>query len=160
MIRRLIFFILSIGYLFSQIQTDKPIEICRHLRSADKLLSSKSTLTEEQEKIDITYYRINLEIDMTEQEIIGSVIINGFVGFEQPDSIVFDLSNDLQVDSLYLNNEPSLFIHEDNLLKVPAEFAIPEGYDFNVEVFYHGTPSSSGFGSFNFDLSSFINWYD
>ena len=76
MIRRLIFSILSIGSLFSQIQTDKPIEICGHLRSANKLFSSKSTITEEQEKIDITYYQINLEIDMTEQEIIGFVIIN------------------------------------------------------------------------------------
>lgn len=157
MTRRVLLVISFIGYLFSQVQTDKPIETCGHLRSANKLLSSKSTLTEDQGKIDITYYRIDLEIDIVEQEISGSVIVNGLVGFDQPDSIVFDLSNDLEVDSLNLNNEPSSFIHEDNLLKIPAGVSIPEGYDFNVEIFYHGTPSSSGFGSFNFDAHAGID---
>ena len=47
-------------------------------------------LTENQEKIDITYYKLNFEIDFDDEKVIGSVIINGSVGMNQPDFIEFD----------------------------------------------------------------------
>ena len=53
--------------------------------------------------------------------------------------------------SSFLGNELTNFIHSDDLIKIPAPIAVPEGYQFNVTVFYHGTPLATGFGSFNFD---------
>ena len=58
----------------------------------------------------------------------------------------------MTVDSIYVNNLLTLFDHDDNKIKIPTpEETLTEGYDFNVQIFYHGQPISTGFGSFNFD---------
>ena len=108
-------------------------------------------MTEEQQKIDVTYYGINIEIDISNQEITGSVLINGSVGMDQPDSIELDLASALVVDSIVSSSGLLSFDHVDDMVKIPTQPAIPEGYDFSLEVFYHGHPPSTGFGSFNFD---------
>jgi aminopeptidase N len=108
-------------------------------------------MTEDQQKIDMTYYGIELEIDISNQEITGSVLINGSVGMDQPDSIELDLASELVVDSIVSSGELLSFDHADDMIKIPTQPSIPEGYDFSFEVFYHGHPPSTGFGSFNFD---------
>ena len=108
-------------------------------------------MTEDQQKIDMTYYGIELEIDIPNQEITGSVLINGSVGIDQPDSIELDLASELVVDSIVSSGELLSFDHADDMIKIPTQPSIPEGYDFSFEVFYHGHPPSTGFGSFNFD---------
>ena len=64
MFQRSFLFLFQFGFVLSQTLTDKPIETCGHAFSAAKWLSTESSLTENQEKIDITYYRINFEIDV------------------------------------------------------------------------------------------------
>ena len=67
---------------------------CGHAQSAYRWLDATSTMTEDQGKLDISYYGINLEIDFSSEMIYGSVVINGSVGMIQPDSFEFDfLSN-------------------------------------------------------------------
>ena len=50
--------------------------------------------------IDITYYGIDLDIDFDSEIIIGSVVINGSVGMDQPDSFEFDFLSNMNVDSI------------------------------------------------------------
>ena len=139
-------------FLFGQVKTDKPISSCGHALSATRWLGTQSSVNENQDKIDVTYYRIEFEIDMDREEINGSVLANGWIGMDQPDSIELDFSDAMVVDSVKFYNESHPFIHENNLVKIPApEAIIPEGYEFSIEVFYHGEPSPTGFGSFNFD---------
>ena len=157
MFQRSFLFLLQFGFILSQTLTDKPIETCGHALSAAKWLSTQSSLTENQEKIDITYYRINFEIDIGAQEISGSVLINGSVGMDQPDSIELDFADQMTVDAVKFSNELWTFNHENYRLKLPAPEAIPEGYEFSIEVFYHGTPPSTGFGAFNFDQHANID---
>ena len=76
----------SLG-LFAQNPIDKSIENCSNHNSIARWVTSGSTLTENQEKIDIHYYGINIDIDLEIEEINGSVIINGSIGMDQPDSI-------------------------------------------------------------------------
>ena len=64
--------------------------ICSHTKSSSRVFSETSTLTEDQGRIDITYYKIDFEIDFNSEQILGSVIANGFVGMDQPDYIEFD----------------------------------------------------------------------
>ena len=68
-------FIILVNVLISQNNIDKD-PICGHMYSASKSLSLQSTLTENQEKIDITYYKLDFEIDFDDEKVIGSVIIN------------------------------------------------------------------------------------
>ena len=130
MFQRSFLFLFQFGFILSQTLTDKPIETCGHALSAAKWLSTQSSLTENQEKIDITYYRINFEIDIGAQEISGSVLINGSVGLDQPDSIELDFADQMTVDSVKFSNELWTFNHENYRLKLPAPDATPEGYEF------------------------------
>lgn len=158
MIRRLILIFISFSILYSQNPSDKSIETCGHVLSAAKWLNTESTLTVNQEKIDVTYYRIDLNIDIDAEEIDGSVLVNGWIGMDQPDSIELDFADEMIVDSVKFYGELWPFVHESDYLKVPApETTIPEGYSFRVEVFYHGTPPYTGFGAFNFDTHANID---
>jgi aminopeptidase N len=158
MIRRLILIFISFSILYSQNPSDKSIETCGHVLSAAKWLNTESTLTVNQEKIDVTYYRIDLNIDIDAEEIDGSVLVNGWIGMDQPDSIELDFADEMIVDSVKFYGELWPFVHESDYLKVPApETTIPEGYSFSVEVFYHGTPPYTGFGAFNFDTHANID---
>ena len=152
----LLFFLLLPVLLWSQF--DKEPETCGHALSAAKWHSIESSLTENQKKIDITYYRINFEIDIDDQEIDGSVLVNGSVGMDQPDSIELDFADQMTVDSVKFSGELWTFNHESYRLKIPVpDETIPEGYEFSIEVFYHGTPPTTGFGAFNFDQHANID---
>ena len=58
-----------------------------------------------QKKIDINYYDISIDIDLENSEISGTVLIEGFVGMDQPAFIELDLSSNMNVDSIKLGNE-------------------------------------------------------
>ncbi|MFL3005766.1 MAG: M1 family aminopeptidase [Candidatus Neomarinimicrobiota bacterium] len=142
--------------IFSQKKTDQNL-ICSQTKSSSQVFSETSTLTEDQGKIDITYYKIDFEIDFNNEQILGSVIANGFVGLDQPDYIEFDFSDEMIVDSVWLNNESTSFDHIDDRIKVLAPASIPGGYNFSCQIFYHGSPPTSGFGSYNFDMHNNID---
>lgn len=114
-------------------------------------------MTDDQNRIDITYYRIDFEIDFNNEQIFGSVLANGFVGMDQPEFLEFDFSDEMVVDSVLLDNQVSNFEHVNDLIKIPTQLSIPEGYNFSCKIFYHGNPPTSGFGSYNFDTHNNIN---
>tara|TARA_B100000749_G_scaffold107858_1_gene82514 strand:+ start:653 stop:2569 length:1917 start_codon:yes stop_codon:yes gene_type:complete len=133
-------------------QSQKPVISCSQSKSVQRLLEFQSTITEDQEKIDISFYRIDLDIDFNQHEISGSVIIKGGIGLSQPDSIEIDFSSDMSVDSVKLYGESISYDHDNDLLSVLApQETLPEGYQFIMEIFYHGTPTTCGLGSFVFD---------
>ena len=142
---------ISLSIIFSQ-QNEKLINTCGKSLSYQNQTIGVSTLSEMQEKIDIFYYNIDISIDIQSEQISGNVLLSGSVGLDQPDSIELDLSNSMIVDSIFVDNILSVFLHNDNKIKIPSpELTSNEGYDFNVQIFYHGQPTSTGFGSFNFD---------
>ncbi len=145
-----------LNMVLSQKKTEQKY-ICSQTKSSSQSFSVNSTLTEDQGKIDITYYKIEFEIDFNSEQISGSVIANGFVDMDQPEYIEFDFSDEMIVDSVWLNNESISFDHIDDIIKVPAQASIPEGYNFSCHIFYRGSPPTSGFGSYNFDMHNNID---
>ena len=145
-----------VNMILSQKKIDQNF-ICSQTKSSSRVFSETSTLTEDQGKIDISYYKIDFEIDFYNEQISGSVIANGFVGMDQPEYIEFDFSDEMTVDSVWLNNENTSFDHIDDRIKVPAQASIPGGYNFSCHIFYHGSPPTSGFGSYNFDMHNNID---
>ena len=145
-----------VNVIFGQKKIDQNF-ICSQTKSSSRVFSETSSLTEDQGKIDITYYKIDFEIDFNSEQILGSVIANGFVGMDQPDYIEFDFSDEMIVDSVWFNNEGISFDHIDDIIKIPTQASIPEGYNFSCQIFYHGSPPTSGFGSYNFDMHNNID---
>ena len=87
MFHKYFFFCFFTGFLFGQVKTDKPISSCGHALSATRWLGTQSSLNENQDKIDVTYYRIEFEIDIDREEINGSVLANGSMHMKGPSII-------------------------------------------------------------------------
>ena len=108
---RKLFYYFSIIYSTTIAQVELKHE-CSREGSASRWLNAQSTLTENQDKLDISYYGIELEIDFDSEIISGSVIIEGSIGMNQPDSFEFDLLNNMVVDSVKSVSYTHLRAHE------------------------------------------------
>jgi aminopeptidase N len=105
--------------------------------------------------IDITYYHLDLSVDLVGEHIDGLVRIEGTV-VESPMSVlVLDLASTMAVSSVELpDNTPLSFNHLGAELQITLPSQVSVGGDVAVDVEYGGTPSSGGFGYFVFGIRS------
>ena len=130
----------------------EPKYLCSHEKSASRWQAQNSTLNQNQEKIDIKFYELNLDIDFNSSRLRGSVTVNGVIGNIYPDFIELDLYNNMTVDSILQNNIPILYLHENDMLKIPiSDIAVDDENLFSLTIFYQGTPDHCGAGGFKFD---------
>ena len=109
-------------------------------------------MNQNQEKIDIKFYELNLDIDFNSSRIHGSVTVNGVIGNIYPDFIELDLYDNMTVDSILQNNIPILYLHENDMLKIPlSDITLDDENLFSLTIFYQGTPDHCGAGGFKFD---------
>lgn len=142
-----IYFLLVSG-LYSQL--DNKIVICKRPLSAQRLISADYKVTANQEKFDVTYYKLNLDLDIENQIITGQVMVRGFL--EQNLNVIeLDLFTALVVDSVHYFGNSVDFQHMNNLLRITIPPAATAGDTFQTEIFYRGIPGSTGFGSFGFN---------
>ena len=130
----------------------EPKYLCSHEKSASRWQTQNSTLNQNQEKIDIKFYELKLDIDFNSSRIHGSVTVNGVIGNIYPDFIELDLYDNMTVDSILQNNIPILYLHENDMLKIPiSDIAVDDENLFSLTIFYQGTPDHCGAGGFKFD---------
>lgn len=99
--------------------------------------------------IDVTYYKLEINIDYNSTYLIGAVTVNGKAN-STINSFFLDLQNSLSVDSVVSNGNKLSFIRPDQELKITLDKLYNTGEEFSVKIFYQGIPGSSGFGSFEF----------
>ena len=130
----------------------EPKYLCSYEKSASRWQTQNSTLNQNQEKIDIKFYELNLDIDFNSSRIHGSVTVNGVIGNIYPDFIELDLYDNMTVDSILQNNIPILYSHENDMLKIPiSDITLNDENLFSLTIFYQGTPDHCGAGGFKFD---------
>ncbi len=97
------------------------------------------------DNIDVTYYNCYWNIDPSLNFISGNVQINFKSVSSNIDTLYFDLSNGLTGDSIVFHQQSISFLHQNNQLLISAS-----GVQSNdsINIYYHGAPSSTGFGSF------------
>lgn len=99
--------------------------------------------------IDIRYYKLDLSLTFSPQNLIGAVTVNLKPVF--PLSQFFlDLQDKLTVDSITINGIANQFAHTNNRLVVTLPRVYNSGELISTLIYYHGIPGSSGFGSFTF----------
>ncbi|PID60711.1 MAG: peptidase M1 [Ignavibacteriae bacterium] len=100
--------------------------------------------------IDVTYYKLDLNISYDNQKINGIVTISAISETDNLSSIFLDLQNHFTVDSVKVNN----ITVNDTLYSDRLHITLDKIYNSNemikMEIAYHGTPGNSGFGSFKF----------
>lgn len=96
---------------------------------------------------DVVYHRCHWTVDPAVYFIRGEVTTYFEVEAADFDSILFDLSFVLDVDSVVYHGENVIFGHQSNKITIPID-ELPVGTLDSVSVYYQGMPANTGFGSF------------
>jgi len=97
---------------------------------------------------DLIYQRLNFEVDPAVKSISGSVYSSVKFLKDNITTIQFDLTDSLLVDSVKCNGELTTFTHSQNKINVQLLMQMKKYSISPIEVYYHGRPPSTGFGSF------------
>jgi aminopeptidase N len=96
----------------------------------------------------VYYYRCEWNIDPAKNFISGNVT-SYFIMTASADSIVFDLSYALQVDSILMSDVKLNFSqHSNETLTIHFPSIYSAATKDSISIFYHGEPAGGGFGSF------------
>lgn len=100
--------------------------------------------------LDATFYSLNLHVAASPLYLAGAVTIQGTCGQDFPQSLVLDLMSNMRVDSVHLGGIGVGFLQQTASLIIPVDSSYHAGDLIAVDVFYQGTPSGTGLGSFIF----------
>ncbi len=134
--------ILSLGFCSRHMETNAPFFSPGLSKPNDIQIDST---------IDITYYKLNLKLQLSPNYLTGIATIKGKFPAAK-NSFFLNLSSSLTVDSVAGNNVVS-FGHSQDLLSINLANTASE---FTVNVYYKGLPGGSGFGSFEFSYHNGI----
>ncbi len=99
------------------------------------------------QNFNVTYYRCDWQVDPSVHYITGKVTCKYFLS-EPADTISFDLSNFLVVDSVIHHGKLILFKQGPGQLTLNFKSTQSPGSADSVIIYYQGMPASSGVGSF------------
>lgn len=161
--RKSIFLVLVFAFGFSIAQQKSFVEENRQIRifEKDSFEKTKQNFNIDypgDSQIDITYYKLNLFIDHTNPFISGAVNIDCEISDSSASTnfIFLDLQNPLTVDSVLLSGIPLNFNHSDGKINITLDRTYSAGEKINLLINYHGTPGSSGFGSFEYSTHNSV----
>lgn len=158
---------LSSFSVFSQLLTD--VEQCSSAKSTFFNKNRNARLLEKKAfpgdaNIDVNYYKLNLHIDVSyeyepssplilkynKKNLAGIATIMAKAATNNILRANIDLQNALITDSVFVNNIKTTFTHLSSKIDIDLLKSYALNEQFTLTIYYHGTPGSSGFGSFVF----------
>jgi len=106
----------------------------------EQLLRMTTKLDGNQADYDVRYYGIDVNLNFTTGTIISRVdckiksLVSGL------NAVDLNLHSQLIVDSVKVNGVTASFSRPGNLLAITTPSSIPLNQEFDMKVFYHGTP--------------------
>ena len=120
-----------------------------HLLSYNRIIPTNYLVGDQ--NIDALYYGLNIDVrDFANKQIKGILNARFKSNKSELESFFLNLNNAMVVDSIVCQNSISSFTHINNKINISFSNKIAIGAEFELKVYYHGNPSSSGFGSFVF----------
>lgn len=101
------------------------------------------------DKIDIGYYKLNLNISYTQQYLLGEATVS-FKAKSTISSCFLDLRSTLKVDSIKLGAKKLVFNRTTDKVNITLDKAYTENQAVTLIIYYQGSPVASAFGSFTF----------
>jgi aminopeptidase N len=103
---------------------------------------------------DLTYLRAKWFLDPNQYYISGNVTYYFHRNVSYPDSLFLDLKQSLVIDTIIQNGQVLNFTHLNNLIRIHLLNPISATSTLDsLQISYHGSPESTGFGSFSTGLS-------
>ncbi|HEX6168402.1 MAG TPA: M1 family aminopeptidase [Chitinophagaceae bacterium] len=137
------------GKVFAQI--DKPIcKAIDEIAEAEKNSFQRSlsvNRSQASSNFQVTYYRCIWDIDPSVRYIKGAVTSH-FITNNASNTITYDFTSQLTVDSIYFHGNKISFSRPTDLLQINLPGTINSGQKDSVTIFYKGEPPNTAFGSF------------
>lgn len=122
------------------------------------LLISVVAVSQNFPKFDVTYCRADWNMSPDAMYINGSVCTH-FVPIESDAKVIdFDLASNLNVDRIVGKDGNLQYIRSGNKIIVDLPNKLKEGKKDSLTIFYHGTPVSTGYGSFKINSFHHTLW--
>ena len=144
-----LFSILLLTSCVTLVSAQDDIHELAHRESLSAQNFSNRVMTTTGSSYDIKYHRFNWYIDPAFKSISGSVFTTFSVTGSTLSTVSFDLDSALTVDSVIYNQSQLTFNHSLDVVTANLLVQLVTGDVASIEIYYHGNPSSSGFGSFN-----------
>lgn len=108
--------------------------------------------------IDITYYKLQLDVSTAEGILTGTSTVVGICKCDTAGPLVLDLKSRMTASSTKVEGTPTSFVQRLNTVSVNLDRVYHAGELLSVEVNYEGTPIATGFGSFVFASHAGAPW--
>ena len=109
--------------------------------------------------VDVTYYKLDLRVFLSPESISGNVTIKAISLVDTLTALTVDLATAMVVDSVCISSFRVAFVrHLNPFLTITLDRRYRTGEMVTVEISYHGFPSSTGFGSFEFSSHQGSPW--
>ena len=101
-------------------------------------------------KYDVVYQRCEWTIDpnITVATISGAITFYFKTVTDNLQELVFDLKDNMIVDSIVYHGDNVSFLHENDMIRIPFSEPFPLDETDSISIIYNGNPGSSGLGSF------------
>ncbi|KAA9345676.1 M1 family aminopeptidase [Adhaeribacter soli] len=93
-------------------------------------------------KYDVNFYKLDVALEKTSTYIAGNNLIQAKSRVAALDTFAFELHQDLNIDSVYINGQKRTFTRQAGMTYVRLTTPIAAGNAVNAWVFYKGTPPS------------------
>lgn len=103
--------------------------------------SIRGTLSPERTCFDVSHYKLDIEINISEQSIAGTSTIS-FIMLQNSDEIQIDLFENMQIDSIVWKKVKLDFRRAYNAVFIGTE-SMKAGMFYSINVHYHGKPISA-----------------
>ncbi|MBU0488291.1 MAG: T9SS type A sorting domain-containing protein [Bacteroidetes bacterium] len=98
-------------------------------------------------KYDVTFYFLDLNVERTGTTLSGNTTIEADVVSASLDTFAFELLSSLAIDSIKINQVVCTFSRQTNTVFALLGTPLTQNDHFSVTVYYHGTPTGTGFFS-------------
>ena len=144
----IVFFLYAVN-LFGQFKSDMPVSELEknfHIKKNFRNIANyKSDTT-----INVNYYKLELALQTAPNLLTGKVTINSLVTVASINSLFYDLSNVLTVDSVTSTAGATNFSHTNDKIQITLPRSYTQNELTSITIYYHGLPDPTGFGSFEF----------
>jgi len=145
-----LFLLFNFSTIFAQHEYHK-VEIENKKALFSKLKQAKS-VTENQQKYDAIYYKLDIEVIPSQEIVKGLVQMNARVTDGPLNKIELDFTDGMQVDSVYISTVKVNYSHLEDIIDITLDKFYQAGETLTIYVYYQGNPKATGFGSFEFAI--------
>ncbi|RYD87387.1 MAG: hypothetical protein EOP50_20835, partial [Sphingobacteriales bacterium] len=100
--------------------------------------------------IDVTYYKLDLNITYTPNYLRGVATVGLTSQSDNLSRFFLDLANEMKADSVKTGAQKLAFSQENNQLSITPIQPLGKNQKLTVTVYYQGKPGATGLGSFTF----------